>query len=133
MISRLAVPVRQSTMGDLERLLERLREETAVRGADWLQATVSNLLQAPSQAPSSVPAGPPPSERPHARWSRSPEHFSPPLDSAREQIGGAVQDLVLPARKKTAVDGGAAGSNSHGGLGGEPVGWLCSCPSCGGC
>lgn len=78
-------------MGDLERLFERLREETAARGADWLQATVFSLLQAPSQASSSAPYSPPPTERPRASRSRPPTLR--PTDSAHRGAGSSQDSL----------------------------------------
>lgn len=60
------------TMSDLEGLMSQLREEAAVRGAEWLQETISAAIRAPSAPASEGERG---SHR--ARRSRPPERFSP--------------------------------------------------------
>lgn len=90
-------------MSDLDALLSQLRAEAEDRGGGWLQATVSDLLQEPSQASSDSYSGPS-HGRPHARRSRLPEHFSPETISAvRRCSGSSAKDSQTPPAKRKPV------------------------------
>ncbi|XP_073476856.1 uncharacterized protein [Aquarana catesbeiana] len=77
------------TMSDLEGLMSQLREEAAVRGAEWLQETISAAIRAPSAPASEGERG---SHR--ARRSRPPERFSPDrVTNSQRHPGNMVQNV----------------------------------------
>lgn len=88
-------------MSDLDALMSQLRAEAAARGAGWLQATVSDLLQEPSQA-SPISSTGPSHGRTRASRSRPPQRFSPEAASGVLSCSGSPsKDPPTPPAKQT--------------------------------